>query len=705
MRTSPLLLGATLVFWGWQTGYFIPGGILAALFESAYLIKGRWEFSDEDYNRVWNFCMLLLLASAVYAFTANNGPGDVRGFFEHPSFFTQRNVGNTTSRAAAAWLRWLPMILALPAAAQVFGARQGVSLEALSLILRRRRKKARRLGEPLPASRTIDISYFYFALCLFSASIHFGEDNSFFWGAGALVGWALWPRRVRRFRLATWAAAFAMAVALAYVGQRGVGQLQRYVENFNPQWLADWTRRRVDPAQNKTQLGQIGRIKTSAAIVIRLEAKDGAPPPLLRETSYRTYKSQVWSSDVPESSFDEVKETSFGSSIYALVPQKTNTVTVSIACYLDDRRALLPLPSGTGRLEHLWAISVHKSPLGGVLVEGPGLVVFDACYGPGAGLDASANYNLDEDLAPSPKETAALDQVISELQLRGKSQEVAMRTLSGFFRDKFTYSLWQEFGKAGSANETPLGRFLLRTHRGHCEYFATATVLLLRELGFPARYAVGYAVHEGTGGKYVVRQRDAHAWCQVWDPAEGLWHDFDTTPPSWTEVEGRRASPLQFLSDVWSRIVFEISKIRWGQSELRQYLMWTMAPILGLLLYQIIFRRRRRRQPEAHPPAILWPGLDSEFYQLEQKLIARGFARPCGEPLSEWLRRAAADPALADLRESFEQLLHLHYRYRFDPQGLSKSDRDQLRREARLCLDGIERPKGIPREEVSLTAS
>jgi protein-glutamine gamma-glutamyltransferase len=341
-----------------------------------------------------------------------------------------------------------------------------------------------------------------------------------------------------------------------------------------------------------------------------------------------------------------------------------------------------------------------------VLVEGPGLVVFDACYGPGAGIDAPANYKPEEDLAVSPREAPALDQVISDLQLSSRSQEEAMRTISGFFRDNFKYSLWQEFGKAGNANETPLGRFLLRSRRGHCEYFATATVLLLRELGFPARYAVGYAVHEGGGGKYVVRQRDAHAWCQVWDPAESLWRDFDTTPPSWTEVEGQRASPMQFLSDLWSRIVFELSKFRWGQSELRQYLLWTMAPILGLLLYQIIFRRRRRRQrPEPHPLAIVWPGLDSEFYQLEQKLIERGLTRQRSEPLSEWLRRAATDPALAELQEAFGQLLHLHYRYRFDPQGLSKTDRDRLRREAQLCVAGMERPKGISREGVSLTAS
>ncbi len=41
---------------------------------------------------------------------------------------------------------------------------------------------------------------------------------------------------------------------------------------------------------------------------------------------------------------------------------------------------------------------------------------------------------------------------------------------------------------------------------------------MLRRLGVPARYAVGYYVHEGNGeNHYVVRERDAHAWCLVWN--------------------------------------------------------------------------------------------------------------------------------------------------------------------------------------------
>jgi hypothetical protein len=209
--------------------------------------------------------------------------------------------------------------------------------------------------------------------------------------------------------------------------------------------------------------------------------------------------------------------------------------------------------------------------------------------------------------------------------------------------------------------------------------------LLLRELGIPARYAVGYAVHEGTRGKYVVRQRDAHAWCLVWNENSGTWQDFDTTPAIWVKDEADRASPMQFLSDAWSRLVFEIAKFRWGQTQLRQYFLLGLVPVLALLLYQIIFRSRRRRHALKHQlvkALELWPGLDSEFYQIEQRLARRGVRRrPC-EPLSPWLQRISNDPALTNVQSRLQQLLALHYRYRFDPLGLSETDREALRREA-----------------------
>ena len=152
---------------------------------------------------------------------------------------------------------------------------------------------------------------------------------------------------------------------------------------------------------------------------------------------------------------------------------------------------------------------------------------------------------------------------------------------------------------------------------------------------------------------------------------------------------------MQWFSDFWTWVGFQISKFRWGQSNLREYILWALIPLLAVLLYQIIFRRgrRRRSQPKTgkSAAAIFWPGLDSEFYLLERELAARGVARQPSEPLSDWLTRALADPALADLRTPLQELLRLHYCYRFDPRGLSGKERETLTREAKICLDTLSR--------------
>ena len=333
-----------------------------------------------------------------------------------------------------------------------------------------------------------------------------------------------------------------------------------------------------------------------------------------------------------------------------------------------------------------------------MLAEGPGLVIFDALYGPGATIDAAPKLDLETNmdfLVPS-NEMPALNSVISEMNIPAAATDGQKESaVENFFSGKFNYSLWQRPDKLATTNETSLTRFLLHSRSGHCEYFATATVLLLRELGIPACYAVGYAVHEASGSGYVVRERDAHAWCLVWDRQTQTWKDFDTTPASWVGIEGRRASFMQWFSDFWSWVGFEISKFRWGQSNLREYILWALVPVLALLLFQIIFRRGRKQRTQLKAgksdAIISWPGLDSEFYLLETKLAARGVPRQSDEPLSGWLARALADPALKDLQRPLQELLRLHYGHRFDPRGLGGKERQALTREAKICLDVVSR--------------
>lgn len=697
MKPPPFLLGAVLLFWGWQSDFLLVGAAMAVALESAHFIKARWDFSDEDFSRTWTFCALLFLAAGIYAFTSNEGPATFGNLFQRPNLFTQRNAGVASARTASAMIRWLPMIFFPFVAAQIFSTRGEVPLAALSFIVRRRQRRAKKAGLPPPPSRHVNVSFPYLGLCLLAASVHPPQNDFYFWGLCLLLTWALWSQRSVRFAVPVWAGALAVAIVFGYFGQRGVGQLQRYLENLNASWLSRLARRGgTDPTQSRTALGRIGQLKMSGKIVIRLEPKQGQPPNLLREATYRTYRHPVWSASLGREDFQTTSPETNGTT-FVLLPEKTNAAAATVSCYLSERsrqtgnpKDLLPLPSGSGRLENLSAYLLQTNQLGAVLAEGPGLLIFDALFGPGATLDSPPT---DEDRTARPiKEVPALEQIVGELNVPGASTEKKLQAVKRFFETKFTYSTWHPGPKAGETNETALSRFLLERRSGHCEYFATATVLLLRQLDIPARYAVGYAVHERSGNKYVVRLRDAHSWCIVWNEGRQVWEDFDTTPASWMEEEGKRASPFQALSDAWSWLGFQVSKIRWGQTHLREFILWSLVPVLGLLLYQIIFRRGRKwhgRKTADTEMFATWPGLDSEFYQLEGRLIERGFARQSSEPLNEWLGRVAQAPNLEPLRGPMLELLQLHYRHRFDPLGLNQAQREALKEQAAKCIENL----------------
>ena len=698
MKIPPFLLLATLAFWGWQSGLLWVGVALGGVLESSRFIKARFDLADEDFRRIWNLCTVLTLAVAAIVFTTNDEGGG--GILSNP---TVANASNATVHTATTLLRWLPMTLFLFVAAQKFSERGLIPLSTISLVFKIRKRR----GADSVWDRAVDVSYPYFIVCLFAAGFHANQGtHTYFWGQFILLAWALWPARSRRFGIFIWLAALVLAVTLGYTGARGIGLLAQASQSFTVQLMQWMVRSKTDARQSITSMGHIGKLKLSPRIVIRLEPQNDSPAPTyLREATYRSYQSrdQAWQAGSAGSDY-EFKNPESGGANFALLTGVTNRFDARIASYLNgwDKDAnapagLLPLPSGCSRLEQvpLNVASIKMNRLGAVLASGPGLVIFNARFGPGATFDSppDAGTNLLDSFVPST-ETAALDQVISEMNISGADEEHKLQAVQSFFASKFTYSLWQGRDKLATTNETALARFLLSSRSGHCEYFATATVLLLRELHIPARYAVGYAVHEPRGKGYVVRERDAHAWCLAWDSREKIWKDFDTTPGSWIAAEEQRASAWQWLSDAWSWVRFQIAKFWWGQTNLRQYILWGLVPVIAVLLFQIIFRRRKRKavaQNKDLAEKVFWPGLDSEFYQLETKLAARGVPRQAGEPLADWLERTLAEPALADLRAPLLEILRLHYQHRFDPHGLDEVGRKLLAQKVRECLEQLSR--------------
>jgi transglutaminase-like putative cysteine protease len=78
----------------------------------------------------------------------------------------------------------------------------------------------------------------------------------------------------------------------------------------------------------------------------------------------------------------------------------------------------------------------------------------------------------------------------------------------------------------------PLANFLFDRKKGHCEYFASSMVVMLRSLGIPSRMAVGFqsGAYNPITKLQVVRASDAHSWVEAWITGRG-WTTYDPTPP------------------------------------------------------------------------------------------------------------------------------------------------------------------------------
>jgi protein-glutamine gamma-glutamyltransferase len=76
----------------------------------------------------------------------------------------------------------------------------------------------------------------------------------------------------------------------------------------------------------------------------------------------------------------------------------------------------------------------------------------------------------------------------------------------------------------------PVDEFLFDTRQGFCEHYAAAFTILMRAAGIPARVVSGYqgAEYNPLGDYWSVRQRDAHAWSEVWLEERG-WVRVDPT--------------------------------------------------------------------------------------------------------------------------------------------------------------------------------
>ena len=229
---------------------------------------------------------------------------------------------------------------------------------------------------------------------------------------------------------------------------------------------------------------------------------------------------------------------------------------------------------------------------------------------------------------------------VRELALSIAGNETNPRTraerVATYLRTNYKYSRTTDPGK-----DDPVSSFLINKKAAHCEYFASATVILLRYLDIPARYVTGYYAHDSSPDNItIVRQHDAHAWAECWIDGQG-WITLDATPAE--GLPNADADAIPWTTTQWEWIQDKWDAFRDWLSELSLMQQAATALILAaVMLFLQWLRSLRARMKTTSPlfvytsPAAELAGLATRFEQL-----LKDHRTPCPAHRT-WLEHLAA---------------------------------------------------------------
>lgn len=216
----------------------------------------------------------------------------------------------------------------------------------------------------------------------------------------------------------------------------------------------------------------------------------------------------------------------------------------------------------------------------------------------------------------------------NELFPGGRSGQENLDSLARFLKSsEFVYSL-----QSGRMPSDDVAGFLCDRRKGFCEHYAAACANLLRMAGVPARVVTGFR-----GGRWnpwlrtiAVRESDAHAWIEAWDPAARHWIRFDPTafvaPELSLQIETERNSEQwpwhrfasAIVENIWSKFVQSFGSAAVAAAVL------ALAAAAGWA----ILHRRSRTDP-----------VQIALARIEKYAVHRNLGRMAGETPLAWLTR------------------------------------------------------------------
>lgn len=422
---------------------------------------------------------------------------------------------------------------------------------------------------------------------------------------------------------------------------------------------------------DKVDFGSFGEIKLDPTVVMRVEVRGTVYPSYYwRGMSLDYFDGVSW-----KKSRHERQRAGRTGDLYLLTPYNRSKA-VEQRIYLEpiDSDVIFGLPEIGG-------IAVDSFP---VLKDDSGDVFLGrkasrrAYYTVYSEVRSSYPGNKDPIYLQLPSGLNRVGDLARAVTAKARTDKDKALMLERYLKGNYSYYLSSPTPSHGIS---PIEDFLFNSKRGYCEHFATAMVIMLRQLGIPARIVNGfYGGEKNTygGGYVIVRQSDAHSWVEAM--VDSSWEKFDPTPyvpaqhiPAFTlfldsigmkwsrYVVGFRAddqktilrsltSPL-VLSSVYMRTSFKISAL------------WYLVPLLAAVfacVYVIVNIARSGRH-----------GFVSRKYVELRRITAKGSNNPASVTPREIIEAATGSSVEEEVRE----FIYLYEAHRFGQVRMSPPDR------------------------------
>lgn len=267
---------------------------------------------------------------------------------------------------------------------------------------------------------------------------------------------------------------------------------------------------------------------------------------------------------------------------------------------------------------------------------------------------ATRPAEIDRYLQVPPTLPQRVERLAREITAGDTNDYDRVKSIEAYMRENYRYSIDSPVPPEG---RDAVDHFLFDTDVGFCEQFASATAIMLRTLGIPARVVAGYAVGERNSftGYYDVRSSDAHSWVEVWFPRLG-WYEFDPTfdvPPAQMDV-----ASLFPLARLLEAVVERVAG--WIPEDARAWARYAGPGlvVLTLVIGAWVARRKLRRKPAPARRKLASSAgpVTRALARFEDASRAAGRPRRDPETAAELLARTTAlGPATSDALRTFEK--------------------------------------------------